>query len=140
MIEEFYKRKLIRDFLSLFSEVKWKELLFILVEYAIVMLKRNYNIASLSVDDIIAVLDDLKEEDSRRFRQSMRERENKKNVEIVSETEKPNSDWRKGINKVIIVKKEAVNIKKQTIKKKDIYPEWWEDNKTEKPEKHVYYV
>ncbi len=63
MIEEFYKKKLIRDFLSLFTQAKWKELLFLIAEYGVIMLKRNYNIATLSLDDISNILDELKEED-----------------------------------------------------------------------------
>jgi hypothetical protein len=126
MIEEFYKRKIIRDFLSLFSETKWKELLFHLVEYAIIMLKRNYNVASLSLDDIIAILDDLKEEETRRFRQNMRELgNNRTNYEV--EAEKAPSDWRKGINKVL-VKKPTKEVKKVINKKpQSTYPEWWNE-------------
>lgn len=68
MIEEFYKKKLIRDFLSLFSETKWKELLILIAEYGIILLKRNYNIASISLDDISTIIDDLKEEDKKIFK------------------------------------------------------------------------
>jgi len=63
MIEEFYKKKIIRDFLSLFTESKWKELLFLIAEYGIIVLKRNHNIAALSINDLSNIIDDLKEED-----------------------------------------------------------------------------
>jgi hypothetical protein len=143
MIEEFYKRKLIRDFLSLFSETKWKELLFHLVEYAIIMLKRNHNIATLSLEDIIAILDDLKEEDTRRFRQNMRTLENNRtNYEV--ESEKPPSDWRKGVNKVTAAKKPTPEVKKKCINKKNqgTYPEWWneEEKQGSQKEKMVTYT
>jgi hypothetical protein len=152
MIEEFYKRKIIRDFLSLYSEVKWKELLFLLVEYAIFMLKRNYNVASLSLEDIIAVLDDLKEEETRRFRQSMRElNNNRTNIEIGST--KPPSDWRQGIHKVVktnaSISKEKPIVKKKlnkTNNNNNIYPEWWggkeniNNSKSTKNNKLVYFL
>ncbi len=52
MIDQLYKKKIIRDFLSLFSDNKWNQLISITLEYGILMLKSNYNLASLSVDDI----------------------------------------------------------------------------------------
>jgi len=52
MIDQLYKRKIIRDFLSLFSDNKWNQLITITLEYGILMLKSNYNLASLSLDDI----------------------------------------------------------------------------------------
>jgi hypothetical protein len=134
MIEEFYKRKLIRDFLSLFSENKWKELLFLLVEYAIIQLKRNYNVGSLSLDDIITILDDLKEEDSRKFRQNMKALENNRlnestgNKNTLENSSKANSDWRKGIQKVIIQKprRDASSSKNKKSKNtNNLYPDWW---------------
>lgn len=63
MIEEFYKKKVIRDFLSLFTQSKWKELLFLIAEYGVIILKRNHNIAALSIDDLSNIIDELKEED-----------------------------------------------------------------------------
>ncbi len=52
MIDQLYKKKIIRDFLSLFSDNKWNQLISITLEYGILMLKSNYNLASLSIDDI----------------------------------------------------------------------------------------
>lgn len=75
MIEEFYKKKLIRDFLSLFSETKWKELLYLIAEYGIILLKRNYNVASLSLDDLLNIIDDLKEEDQKILKQKLKKLE-----------------------------------------------------------------
>jgi len=65
MIEEFYKKKVIRDFLSLFNDTKWKELLFLIAEYGIIILKRNHNIAALSIDDLSNIIDELKEADQK---------------------------------------------------------------------------
>lgn len=66
MIEEFCKKKLIRDFLSLFTQSKWKELLFLIAEYGVIILKRNCNIAALSIDDLSSIIDELKEEDQKK--------------------------------------------------------------------------
>lgn len=52
MIDQLYKKKTIRDFLSLFSDNKWNQLISITLEYGILMLKSNHNLASLSIDDI----------------------------------------------------------------------------------------
>ena len=99
MIEEFYKKKLIRDFLSLFSESKWKELLFLSIEYGILFLKRNYNVAALSLDDLTNIVDELKEEENKRHKQTLKKyemnlnRDRDKNFLVLT---KPSSDWRKG--------------------------------------------
>ena len=45
-MEEFYKKKIIRDFLTLFSESKWKNLCILCIEYGILMLKQKYQISS----------------------------------------------------------------------------------------------
>ena len=37
--KEFYKKKIIRDFLTLFSESKWKNLCILCMEYGVLMLK-----------------------------------------------------------------------------------------------------
>jgi N-methylhydantoinase A/oxoprolinase/acetone carboxylase beta subunit len=103
MIEEFYKKKVIRDFLSLFSETKWKELIFLCLEYGIILLKRNYNVASLSLDDLNNIMDDLKEEENKRIKQNLKKfeldykserRGSGSNTKLV--VNKPPSDWRKG--------------------------------------------
>ena len=53
MIEFLYKRKIIRDFLSLFSDAKWKQLIISTLEYGILQLKSTNNLASLSLEDIV---------------------------------------------------------------------------------------
>lgn len=53
MIEILYKRKIIRDFLSLFSDLKWNQLIIHTLEYGILQLKQKINLASLSIDDIM---------------------------------------------------------------------------------------
>jgi hypothetical protein len=65
MIEQFYKKKLIRDFISLFTETKWEEVLIFLAEYGVISLKRNFNIASLSLEDLSSIIEDLKDEDKK---------------------------------------------------------------------------
>ncbi len=65
MIEQFYKKKLIRDFISLFTETKWEEVLISLAEYGVISLKRNFNIASLSLEDLSSIIEDLKDEDKK---------------------------------------------------------------------------
>ena len=102
MIEELYKKKVIRDFLSLFSESKWKELIFLSIEYGVILLKRNFNVASLSLDDLCTIVDDLKEEENKRIKQNMKKFEN--DVELVHKrsgsksalVNKASSNWRRG--------------------------------------------
>ena len=53
MIEILYKRKTIRDFLSLFSDTKWNQLIIHTLEYGILQLKLRSNLASLSIEDIM---------------------------------------------------------------------------------------
>jgi len=60
MIEQLYKKKIIRDFLSLFIENKWKSLIASTLEYGIINLKKNYNVASLTADDILNLIEDVK--------------------------------------------------------------------------------
>lgn len=91
MIEEFYKKKLIRDFLSLFSETKWKELLYLIAEYGIILLKRNYNVASLSLDDLLNIIDDLKEEDQKILKQKLKKLE-LKNIQYNNMNSSTNSN------------------------------------------------
>jgi len=127
MIEEFYKRKIIRDFLSLFSENKWKELLFLLVEYGVIHLKRNINVASMSLDDFNTIVDDLKEEENKRLKKNMKKLEKYENKEINS---KPSSNWRKGDEVRFDNRSSSKNrqiSKNKNVKK--IYPEWWEQSK-----------
>ena len=71
-MEEFYKKKVIRDFLSLFSESKWKNLCILCLEYGILTLKKNYQISSLSMEDIDQFVDDLIEEDAKKQKKNLR--------------------------------------------------------------------
>src|SRR5688500_15300643 len=143
MFDEFYKKKVIRDFLSLFSESKWKELIILSLEYGIIMLKKNHNVASLSVDDFSNIVDELKEEESKRIKKEMKKFESKSiSRERSVSNSKPSSDWRKGDYTVytnknekipqiseILAKKEKKEINKtfQNYNEKQIYPEWWSD-------------
>ena len=86
-MEEFYKKKIIRDFLTLFSESKWKNLCILCMEYGVLTLKQKYQISSLSMEDIEEFVNDLIEEESKK---------NQKNLK-----KKPSSDWRKGEIKTI---------------------------------------
>ena len=70
-MEEFYKKKVIRDFLSLFSESKWKNLCILCLEYGILTLKKNYQISSLSMEDIDQFVDDLIEEDAKKQKKNL---------------------------------------------------------------------
>ena len=63
-MEEFYKKKIIRDFLTLFSESKWKNLCILCMEYGILMLKQKYQVSSLSMEDIEEFVNDLIEEET----------------------------------------------------------------------------
>jgi len=156
MIEELYKKKIIRDFLSLFSESKWKELLFLSIEYGIILLKRNYNVASLSLDDLNTILDDLKEEETKRLRQNMKKYEkdpgNDRSGAKSNLVTKPSSNWRKGdetnfeqvrhnskpkaidfdfdkkIGKTTLEKiLKSKNDKTNIVNYENIYPVWWGD-------------
>lgn len=61
MIEILYKKKLIRDFLSLFNQDKWRNIVVCLVEYSIIMMKRsNINISILSYEDLINLVEQYK--------------------------------------------------------------------------------
>lgn len=61
MIEILYKKKLIRDFLSLFSQDKWSNIIVCLVEYSIIMMKKtNINPSLLSYEDLINLLEEFK--------------------------------------------------------------------------------
>ena len=59
-MDQLYKKKTIRDFLSLFSDNKWTQLVSITLEYGILTLKSNYNLASLSLDDITNFVGNVK--------------------------------------------------------------------------------
>ena len=125
-MEEFYKKKIIRDFLTLFSESKWKNLCILCMEYGILNLKQKYQVSSLSMEDIEDFVNDLIEEESKKNQKNLK----KLRQGIVSNTQfsytkndnntnkiksytnsninnntstsfKPSSDWRKGEVKTI---------------------------------------
>jgi hypothetical protein len=80
MIEILYKRKIIRDFLSLFSDLKWNQLIIHTLEYGILQLKQKCSLASLSIDDIINLvgniynyLDVLKDEETKDYSKNISE-------------------------------------------------------------------
>ncbi len=121
MIEEFYKKKIIRDFLSLFSESKWKQLLFLLVEYGILQLRKDYNVASMSLEDIHSIIDDLKEQENKKLRMNNKKFDRSMSKDMGdSISNKPSSTWRKGENN------ESTRSNKSNTK---IYPEWWAESK-----------
>ena len=105
-MEEFYKKKVIRDFLSLFSESKWKNLCILCLEYGILTLKKNYQISSLSMEDIDQFVDDLIEEDAKKQKKNLRKfditkQNNSNHSNITSYNNKASSNWRKGDTKSI---------------------------------------
>ena len=105
-MEEFYKKKVIRDFLSLFSESKWKNLCILCLEYGILTLKKNYQISSLSMEDIDQFVDDLIEEDAKKQKKNLRKfditKQNTSNhSNITSYNNKASSNWRQGETKSI---------------------------------------
>jgi len=66
MIEQLYKKKIIRDFLSLFIENKWKALIASILEYGIIKFKKNYsNFSSLTADDILNLVEDVKKSENK---------------------------------------------------------------------------
>ena len=121
-MEEFYKKKIIRDFLTLFSESKWKNLCILCMEYGILMLKQKYQISSLSMEDIEEFVNDLIEEESKKNQKNLK----KLRKEIVTNTNfnyisnsnpnntstsfKPSSDWRKGEVKTIFDGEDTNNL------------------------------
>ena len=105
-MEEFYKKKVIRDFLTLFSESKWKNLCVLCIEYGILILKKNYQVSSLSMDDIEQFVDDLIQEDARKTKKNLKKfdigHKLQSDVSITSNTNsRPSSNWRKGDTKTI---------------------------------------
>jgi hypothetical protein len=64
MIEVLYKKKVIRDFLSLFTENYWKQLIGYILEYGIITFKKHHNVASLSPEDIFQIIDKMKKDDN----------------------------------------------------------------------------
>lgn len=64
MIEFLYKKKVIRDYLSLFTENFWKNLISAMLEYGIIQFKKHHNIASLTPEDIFNIVDKLKKDEN----------------------------------------------------------------------------
>jgi hypothetical protein len=137
MIDEFFKKKIIRDFLSLFSESKCKELIFLLLEYGIIEMRKNYNVASLSLDDINNIVDELKEEETKRMKQNLKKLE--KFPKNKSPKSKPSSNWRNSSDKSTDYVKFSNDISNKINRKlaeiestkkntsTNIYPQWWND-------------
>ena len=117
-MEEFYKKKIIRDFLTLFSESKWKNLCILCMEYGVLTLKQKYQISSLSMEDIEEFVNDLIEEESKKNQKNLKKLRqgiisntnfnyNNNNINSnsmannTSTSFKPSSDWRKGEVKTI---------------------------------------
>ena len=119
-MEEFYKKKIIRDFLTLFSESKWKNLCILCMEYGVLTLKQKYQVSSLSMEDIEEFVNDLIEEESKKNQKNLKKlrqgivsntnfnyNNNSNNINSNSNANntstsfKPSSDWRKGEVKTI---------------------------------------
>ena len=117
-MEDFYKKKIIRDFLTLFSESKWKNLCILCMEYGVLTLKQKYQISSLSMEDIEEFVNDLIEEESKKNQKNLKKLRqgiisntnfnyNNNNINSnsmannTSTSFKPSSDWRNGEVKTI---------------------------------------
>ena len=61
-MEILYKKKVIRDFLSLYIESSWMQLISHLLEYGIILFKKKYTISALSPEDIYKIVEDFKKE------------------------------------------------------------------------------
>ena len=128
-MEEFYKKKIIRDFLTLFSESKWKNLCILCMEYGVLTLKQKYQVSSLSMEDIEEFVNDLIEEESKKNQKNLKKlrqgivsntnfnyTNNSNNMNSNSKANntstsfKPSSDWRKGEVKTIFDNEDANNI------------------------------
>lgn len=104
MMEKLIRKKSIRDFLSLFTENKWESIITFCVEYSIAVLKKNFNIASLSLDDLLEILDNLNEENCKQQRKGQTNKLETRKVIGSSNSKskganvkhiKPPSNWRK---------------------------------------------
>ena len=118
-MEEFYKKKIIRDFLTLFSESKWKNLCILCMEYGVLTLKQKYQVSSLSMEDIEEFVNDLIEEESKKNQKNLKKlkqgmisntnfnynnsnnNNSNLNANNTSTSFKPSSNWRKGEVKTI---------------------------------------
>ena len=64
MMEILYKKKVIRDFLSLYNEKFWIPLISHICEYGIILFKKKYTIASLNPEDIYKIIENFKFEEN----------------------------------------------------------------------------
>ena len=84
MIEVFYKKKLIRDILSLYDKTKWQALLSSLIEYGILnLIKNNINYKTLSSEDIIDLVESIKKKmnlDDRKIQKTQKINNPKRNT------------------------------------------------------------
>ena len=63
MLEKLYKKKVIRSFLSLYSEKYWTQLVTHILEYGIILFKKKYTISALSPEDICQIVEGLKKDE-----------------------------------------------------------------------------
>ena len=61
MIDYLLTKRTIKDFLLLHNEKNWKHLISSTLEYGIESLKKDFNIVSISVNDIVSLLTNLKQ-------------------------------------------------------------------------------
>lgn len=64
MMEILYKKKVIRDFLSLYNEKYWTQLVSHVLEYGIILFKKKYTISALSPDDIYQIVENFKKDEN----------------------------------------------------------------------------
>ena len=62
-MEILYKKKVIRDFLSLYSESSWTQLVSHILEYGIILFKKKFNVAALSPEDIYKIVENFKNDE-----------------------------------------------------------------------------
>lgn len=135
MIEDLYKKKAIRDYLSLFSESKWKKLIPLTLEHGILHLQKKTNITCLSLDDISQMNDSIRsklesknkpEKDVSQY-EGRTVTESSNVVRSKSKEMRPSSKWRKGDSEIFKKKekKEKKNVDETSSLNSDIYPKWW---------------
>ena len=90
-IDNLIRKKTIRDFLSLFTQNKWESIISICVEFGIANLKINYNIASLSLDDLYDILEKYNDQITDKDRKNKAQLNNKTITKQLSNIEKNQS-------------------------------------------------
>ena len=102
-MEEFYKTHVIKLSCSVVSkqmeEFMWA--MYVLSMYGILALKKNYQVSSLSMDDIEQSVDDLIQEDARKTKKNLKKfdigHKLQSDVYIISNVNnRPSSSWGKG--------------------------------------------